>query len=385
MAEIALINLRKTYGHVLAIEDLSLQIQDGEFLVLLGPSGCGKTTTLRAIAGLEMLDRGRIIIGGRDVTQLPPGKRGIAMVFQSYAVFPHMSVYDNIVFGLRMRGMPADEQRRRAQEAAELLEIASLLDRYPAQLSGGQRQRVAVARAMVIRPDVLLMDEPLSNLDALLRLHMRAELKRLHRELRATTVYVTHDQVEALSLGDRIAVLKDGEIVQCDSPGRIYDTPANRFVGGFIGNPPMNFLSGELRTADSALAVIVAGVAVPLAADHPTSSTGASREVSAPGGTGLAGSLRPGPGRPSAGTVMLGIRPEYIEVVMSSVPDGIPAEVVVLEPAGPNQLLTARVGREAVKVTVATDLALLPAQRVWLRMSPSRIRLMDATTGRALV
>ena len=362
MAEIALINLRKTYGHVLAIKDLSLQIQDGEFLVLLGPSGCGKTTTLRAIAGLEMLDRGRIIIGGRDVTQLPPGKRGIAMVFQSYAVFPHMSVYDNIVFGLRMRGMPADEQRRRAQEAAELLEIASLLDRYPAQLSGGQRQRVAVARAMVIRPDVLLMDEPLSNLDALLRLHMRAELKRLHRELRATTVYVTHDQVEALSLGDRIAVLKDGEIVQCDSPGRIYDTPANRFVGGFIGNPPMNFLSGELRTADSAPAVIVAGVAVP-----------------------LAGSLRPGPGRPSAATVMLGIRPEYIEVVMSSVPDGIPAEVVVLEPAGPNQLLTARVGREAVKVTVATDLAILPAQRVWLRMSPSRIRLMDATTGRALV
>jgi len=384
MAEIALINLRKSYGRVLAIKDLSLQIQDGEFLVLLGPSGCGKTTTLRAIAGLEILDRGRIMIGGRDVTQLPPGKRGIAMVFQSYAVFPHMSVYDNIVFGLRMRGMPADEQRRRAQEAADLLEIASLLDRYPAQLSGGQRQRVAVARAMVTRPDVLLMDEPLSNLDALLRLHMRAELKRLHRELRATTVYVTHDQVEALSLGDRIAVLKDGEIVQCDSPGRIYDTPANRFVGGFIGNPPMNFLSGELRTADTAPAVIVAGVAVPLAPDHPTSSTGASREVSAPGGTGLAGSLRPASGRPSAGTVMLGIRPEYIEVSMSSVPDGIPAEVVVLEPAGPNQLLTARVGREMLKVTVATDLALQPTQRVWLRMNPARIRLMDTTTGRAL-
>ena len=384
MAEIALINLRKSYGRVLAIKDLSLQIQDGEFLVLLGPSGCGKTTTLRAIAGLEILDRGRIMIGGRDVTQLPPGKRGIAMVFQSYAVFPHMSVYDNIVFGLRMRGMPVDEQRRRAQEAADLLEIASLLDRYPAQLSGGQRQRVAVARAMVTRPDVLLMDEPLSNLDALLRLHMRAELKRLHRELRATTVYVTHDQVEALSLGDRIAVLKDGEIVQCDSPGRIYDTPANRFVGGFIGNPPMNFLSGELRTADTAPAVIVAGVAVPLVPEHPTSSTGASREVSAPGGTGLAGSLRPASGRPSAGTVMLGIRPEYIEVSMSSVPDGIPAEVIVLEPAGPNQLLTARVGREMLKVTVATDLALQPTQRVWLRMNPARIRLMDTTTGRAL-
>jgi len=264
MAEIALINLRKTYGRVVAVKDVSLDIQDGEFLVLLGPSGCGKTTTLRAIAGLETLDRGRILIGGRDVTQLPPGKRGIAMVFQSYAVFPHMRVYDNIVFGLRMRGMPADEQRRRGEEAAGLLELTDLLDRYPAQLSGGQRQRVAVARAMVMRPDVLLMDEPLSNLDALLRLHMRAELKRLHRELRATTVYVTHDQVEALSLGDRITVMKDGEVVQCDTPARIYDAPATRFVGGFIGNPPMNFVGGRVRAADGGSAVEIGGVAVPV-------------------------------------------------------------------------------------------------------------------------
>lgn len=264
MAEIALINLRKTYGRVVAVKDVSLDIQDGEFLVLLGPSGCGKTTTLRAIAGLETLDRGRILIGGRDVTQLPPGKRGIAMVFQSYAVFPHMRVYDNIVFGLRMRGMPADEQRRRGEEAAGLLELTDLLDRYPAQLSGGQRQRVAVARAMVMRPDVLLMDEPLSNLDALLRLHMRAELKRLHRELRATTVYVTHDQVEALSLGDRITVMKDGEVVQCDTPARIYDAPATRFVGGFIGNPPMNFVGGRVRAADGGSAVEIGGVAVPM-------------------------------------------------------------------------------------------------------------------------
>jgi len=194
MAEITLQHLRKTYGKVVAIKDLSLDIKDGEFLVLLGPSGCGKTTTLRALAGLEMLDRGRVIIGGHDVTALPPGKRGIAMVFQSYAVFPHMRVYDNIVFGLRMRGVSPGEQRKRAEEGAELLQIASLFDRYPAQLSGGQRQRVAVARAIVMQPDVLLMDEPLSNLDALLRLHMRAELKRIHREVRSTTVYVTHDQ-----------------------------------------------------------------------------------------------------------------------------------------------------------------------------------------------
>jgi len=243
MAEIELRSLRKTYGRVVAINDLSVHIPDGEFLVLLGPSGCGKTTTLRALAGLETLDRGRILIGGRDVTLLAPGKRGIAMVFQSYAVFPHMRVFDNIVFGLRMRGVPPGDQRTRAHEVADLLQIRNLLDRYPAQLSGGQRQRVAVARAIVMRPDVLLMDEPLSNLDALLRLHMRAELKRLHRELRATTVYVTHDQVEALSLGDRIAVMKEGEIIQCATPSVIYDTPANRFVGSFIGSPPMNFLS----------------------------------------------------------------------------------------------------------------------------------------------
>ncbi|HTE02784.1 MAG TPA: ABC transporter ATP-binding protein [bacterium] len=356
MAEIALINLRKTYGRVVAVKDVSLDIQDGEFLVLLGPSGCGKTTTLRAIAGLETLDRGRILIGGRDVTQLPPGKRGIAMVFQSYAVFPHMRVYDNIVFGLRMRGMPADEQRRRGEEAAGLLELTDLLDRYPAQLSGGQRQRVAVARAMVMRPDVLLMDEPLSNLDALLRLHMRAELKRLHRELRATTVYVTHDQVEALSLGDRITVMKDGQVVQCDTPARIYDAPATRFVGGFIGNPPMNFVGGRVRAADGGSAVEIGGVAVPV----------------------------PLPSGAIGGDVVVGIRPEHIEVAASALPGAVPAEVVVLEPAGPNQLLTARVGREPLKVTVASDLALRPGQRVWLKVNPARIRLMDAVTGRAL-
>src|SRR6058998_3404991 len=209
MAEIALINLRKTYGRVVAVKDVSLDIQDGEFLVLLGPSGCSKTTTLRAIAGLETLDRGRILIGGRDVTQLPPGKRGIAMVFQSYAVFPHMKVYDNIAFGLRMRNKPKAEVERRVKEGAALLQLEPFLDRYPAQLSGGQRQRVAVARAIVTDAPVLLMDEPLSNLDALLRLHARAELKRLHGEVKRTTVYVTHDQIEAMSMGDRIAVMRE--------------------------------------------------------------------------------------------------------------------------------------------------------------------------------
>jgi multiple sugar transport system ATP-binding protein len=358
MADIALIGLRKTFGRVVAIRDLSLQVRDGEFLVLLGPSGCGKTTTLRAIAGLETLDRGRVVIGGRDVTRLPPGRRGIAMVFQSYAVFPHMTVYDNIVFGLRMRRLPEAEQRRRAREAAELLEIADLLDRFPAQLSGGQRQRVAVARAIVMRPDVLLMDEPLSNLDALLRLHMRAELKRLHRELGATTVYVTHDQVEALSLGDRIAVMRDGQVVQCDTPARIYDAPATRFVGEFIGTPPMNFLPGELTVDDGGPAVQVAGVRIAL----PPAAAGP----------------------PRGGPVAVGIRPEHLEVLAAPAPDALTAEVVVVEPVGPTQLVTARVGRHTVKVTVSADATLAAGQRLWLRPVPSRIRLMDAVTGHAL-
>ena len=359
MAEIELRSLRKTYGKVVAINDLSVHIPDGEFLVLLGPSGCGKTTTLRALAGLETLDRGRILIGGRDVTLLPPGKRGIAMVFQSYAVFPHMRVFDNIVFGLRMRGVAPEDQRRRAGEVAELLQIQNLLDRYPAQLSGGQRQRVAVARAIVMRPDVLLMDEPLSNLDALLRLHMRAELKRLHREVRATTVYVTHDQVEALSLGDRIAVMKDGEIIQCATPAVIYDTPANRFVGSFIGSPPMNFLTGTVSGADGSLRVEVAGTVLPL----------------------------PPRAQPAGGAqaqVTIGIRPEHIAVEFSAVPAAVPAQVSVLEPIGSHQLLTVQVGSDIVKVTVPPEFAAEPGRAVWLRFDPARVRLMDPATGQAI-
>jgi len=361
MAEITLQHLRKTYGKVVAIKDLSLDIKDGEFLVLLGPSGCGKTTTLRALAGLEMLDRGRVIIGGHDVTALPPGKRGIAMVFQSYAVFPHMRVYDNIVFGLRMRGVSPGEQRKRAEEGAELLQIASLFDRYPAQLSGGQRQRVAVARAIVMQPDVLLMDEPLSNLDALLRLHMRAELKRIHREVRSTTVYVTHDQVEALSLGDRIAVMLEGEIVQCDTPARIYNAPANRFVGSFIGSPPMNFLSGTLRTVDGRLTIERDGARIPLPP---------ARKVTA---------------APVDGTVLVGIRPEHIEVTAAPAPEAIAGRVVVLEPIGAQQLLTVRVGGDTVKVTTSPEFQADAGEQIWLRFNPDRIRLMDAHTGAALL
>src|SRR5438477_3584541 len=250
MAEILIERISKTYSHAKtpAVDDISLTIRDREFMVLLGPSGCGKTTLLRMVAGLEYPDAGRVVIGDPDVTDLPPRKRHIAMVFQSYAVFPHMTVLDNIGFGLRMQHRPAAEIKTRVEKAAGLLQLEPYLGRYPAQLSGGQRQRVAVARAIVMEPAVLLMDEPLSNLDALLRLQFRAELKKLVSEVKTTTVYVTHDQLEALSLGDRIAVMREGQIVQVAEPMQVYDHPATEFVGSFIGSPPMNFLKGTARS-----------------------------------------------------------------------------------------------------------------------------------------
>ena len=246
MADVRFERIRKTFGKVVAVDDVDLEIADGEFVVLLGPSGCGKTTLLRCLAGLEKVDSGRVWIGGRDATNLQPRRRRIAMVFQSYAVFPHMKVYDNVAFGLKMQRESKASIAERVDSAASLLHIEELLDRYPSQLSGGQRQRVAVARAIATRADVLLMDEPLSNLDALLRMEMRAELKALLQKLDATTIYVTHDQVEALSMGDRIAVMNAGHIVQVDSPLAVYDRPADAFVGGFIGTPPMNFVAAEV-------------------------------------------------------------------------------------------------------------------------------------------
>src|ERR671914_1467394 len=257
MAEIRLEQVTKLFKQVQAVDAVDLTIADGEFMVLLGPSGCGKTTLLRTIAGLETIDSGRISIGERNVTDLPPRHRQIAMVFQSYAVFPHMTVFENIAFGLRMAKVPRDELNRRVNEAADLLHIGDLVKRYPAQTSGGQRQRIAVARAIAMQSQVLLMDEPLSNLDALLRLEMRAELKRLLKEIGSTTIYVTHDQVEALSMGDRIAVMRSGKLVQVGDPLNIYDAPVDQFVGGFIGNPPMNFLQTRVeRRNGSAVAVL---------------------------------------------------------------------------------------------------------------------------------
>ena len=247
MARVLLENVFKRFDDVVAVKDVSLEIKDKEFLVLVGPSGCGKTTTLRMIAGLEEVSDGKIYIGEELVNDTPPKDRNIAMVFQNYALYPHMNVYDNLAFGLKIRGMRKKEIQQRVDEAATVLGISELLYRLPKQLSGGQRQRVAVGRAIVRKPLVFLMDEPLSNLDAKLRVQMRAELKRIHSQLKTTVIYVTHDQVEAMTLGERIAVMLNGEVQQVDKPIKIYGNPGNRFVAGFIGSPPMNFVKGTLN------------------------------------------------------------------------------------------------------------------------------------------
>jgi multiple sugar transport system ATP-binding protein len=358
MADIRFEGVRKTFGKVVAVDGVDLTVPDGEFVVLLGPSGCGKTTLLRCLAGLEKVDAGRVHIGGRNATDLPPRRRRIAMVFQSYAVFPHMKVFDNIAFGLRMQRMRKPLVAERVQSAAELLHIEELLDRYPAELSGGQRQRVAVARAIATPSDVLLMDEPLSNLDALLRMEMRAELKALLKRLEATTIYVTHDQVEALSMGDRIAVMKAGRIVQIDTPLGVYDNPADTYVGGFIGTPPMNFLEAEVSADGGRPVVRVSGGSFPLPPDGADSLVGRQ--------------------------LVLGIRAESIGVERERADDLIRATVVVVEPLGSHNLLTVQSGNDTLKVSARADLFAAPDSDVWLRLVPERIRWMDRETGDAI-
>ncbi|MBF8438192.1 sn-glycerol-3-phosphate ABC transporter ATP-binding protein UgpC [Halanaerobiaceae bacterium Z-7014] len=253
MANVTLKNVTKQFDDVVAVNEANLEIRDKEFLVLVGPSGCGKSTTLRMVAGLEEITSGEVEIGDKVVNDVPPKDRDIAMVFQNYALYPHMNVYDNMAFGLKLRKFPKKEIRQRVEEAAEILGIENLLERKPKQLSGGQRQRVALGRAIVREPKVFLMDEPLSNLDAKLRVQMRAELSKLHDRLQTTVIYVTHDQTEAMTMGDRIVVLKDGFIQQVDDPLTLYNEPVNMFVAGFIGSPAMNFLNCELKEEGSGL------------------------------------------------------------------------------------------------------------------------------------
>jgi multiple sugar transport system ATP-binding protein len=344
MADIQIDQVRKEFGPAVALETISLHVADGEFLALLGPSGCGKTTLLRIVAGLETQTSGRVLIGGRDVSALPPRKRGLAMVFQNYAVFPHMKVRDNVAFGLTMAGADAARIARQVERTAALLHIEPYLDRYPAQLSGGQRQRVAVARALAVEPSVLLMDEPLSNLDALLRLEMRAELKAVLQNAGTTTIYVTHDQTEAMGLANRIAVLHAGRIAQIGAPDTVYRRPATRFVGGFVGSPPMNFL----RLATSAGHVRLGSLTLrsPIA----------------------------------AGDIVLGIRAED----MDEAKDGLAFTVRVAEPLGVHTLLTGTAEGQLLRVTAAPDARPPPGQILHLRPRPDRITWLDSETGHAL-
>lgn len=356
MAEIRIEGLWKYFGKgkVVALKDINLTIHDREFMVLLGPSGCGKTTLLRCLAGLEYPERGRIVFDGRDVTDDPPRKRQIAMVFQSYAVFPHLTVFENIAFGLRMQKRPNDEVKRRVDHAAALMRIEKFLERYPVQLSGGQRQRVAVARGLVMEPAVLLMDEPLSNLDALLRLQARAELKRLLLEVKTTTAYVTHDQVEALSMGDRIAVMENGEIVQVDAPAQVYDTPSSWFVGGFIGTPPMNFVRSTVQRQNGTSVVAVGDQT--LHADLPAQFA---------------------PGQ----QLLMGIRAENIETSTQPSPEAVPARVLVVEPLGSHLLLTVQVGGADIKVQTRVDFPAEPDQTIYLKLERSKVRWFDPESG----
>jgi multiple sugar transport system ATP-binding protein len=347
-------NVRKVFGTVEALKSVSLEVRDQEFTVLLGPSGCGKTTLLRIIAGLETETSGDVFIGDRRVNGLPARRREIAMVFQNYAVFPHMTVFENIAFGLRMKKMADHEIRLIVERAAEMMHIEQLLERYSGQLSGGQRQRVAVSRALAVEPQVLLMDEPLSNLDALLRLEMRAELKGLLQESRTTTIYVTHDQVEAMSLADRIAVMWNGEIVQYDAPIKVYQEPETTFVGGFIGSPPMNFLDLRVERRNGAVA-------------------------------GRLGDARIAMPATKSDRLRLGVRPEDLEVLSAAAgPGGFSSEVIVVEPLGPHLQLTARVGGQMIRVTAPSDLDVRPGSTVTLRPNPARLRWFDPDSGRAL-
>ncbi|MBI4391551.1 MAG: sn-glycerol-3-phosphate ABC transporter ATP-binding protein UgpC, partial [candidate division NC10 bacterium] len=334
MATVVLENLTKRFDEVVAVQSVNLEIQDQEFVVLVGPSGCGKSTALRMIAGLEEITDGKIYIGGRLVNDVPPKDRDIAMVFQNYALYPHMSVYDNMAFGLKLRKFPREEITQRVRDAAEILGIQELLQRKPKALSGGQRQRVAVGRAIVRKPQVFLFDEPLSNLDAKLRVQMRVELKKLHQRLQATILYVTHDQVEAMTMGDRIVVMRDGRIHQVGPPLQVYEHPVNRFVAGFIGSPAMNFIPTTVQAADGRLTLVADGFRVPVPAAQ-------------------AAALQPYAGR----KVIFGIRPE--DVLAASGTDGrqtFEAVVDVVEPLGAEILLDMRAGTDTLTARVEPQL-----------------------------
>lgn len=354
MASISLRNLVKKYGAVTVIPDLNLEIEDEEFIVLVGPSGCGKSTLLRVLAGLEAIDGGDLMIGDRRVNDVPAAKRDIAMVFQDYALYPHMTVRQNMAFALEMRDLPASEINAKIDAAAKLLDIHPYLDRRPKALSGGQRQRVAMGRAIVRDPQVFLFDEPLSNLDAKLRGQVRAEIKTLSRQLRTTMVFVTHDQIEAMTMADRIVVMKSGVIQQVGTPEEVYEAPVNLFVASFIGSPSMNFLPVTLEGEQLRLA---GGDSLPL-------DSGLSTGVSGP-------------------DLILGVRPEHFEVVPEG--QGIPAEIMLVEPLGSDTLIHVRAAQQDLIARVSPDLRPVAGGSVFLRPIAGKAHLFDSATEMRLI
>ncbi len=353
MASVAIRDVRKAFGSTHVIHGVNISINDGEFVVLVGPSGCGKSTLLRMIAGLENISGGEIRIGDRVVNHVPPKERDIAMVFQNYALYPHMTVADNMAFSLKLRGAPKSEIESRVNRAAEILGLIPLLARYPRQLSGGQRQRVAMGRAIVRDPQVFLFDEPLSNLDAKLRVQMRTEIKELHQRLKTTTVYVTHDQIEAMTMADKIVVMHDGIVEQIGAPLALYDKPDNLFVAGFIGSPAMNTLKGTLRVNGKA-------------------------EFAGPGGIKLP--VATAPSNADNRPVVYGIRPEHFVIA----DDGAETEIQVVEPTGSEIQVVAKMGGEDIIAVFRERHQFKPGEKIRLKPDPKLVHLFDAGTGKRL-
>jgi multiple sugar transport system ATP-binding protein len=363
MARILLKNLTKRFGSVVAVNNLSLEVKDKEFLVLLGPSGCGKTTVLRCIAGLETQDEGEIYVGEILVNDLPPKERDVAMVFQSYALYPHMTVYENIAFPLKVKAVGDSEIDQRVKRVAELLKITHLLDRKPKQLSGGEAQRVALGRALIREPKAFLMDEPLSNLDAKLRIYMRAELKRLQKDLGITTIYVTHDQVEAMTMADRVALLNQGILQQVGSPEELYQHPSNLFTASFIGSPPMNFIDCYL-TKEAEKIYLDAGIFKFPLEDYPV-------EILKDRNIGE--------------EFVLGIRPEDITIERKEKKDAIQGEVFTLEPLGAEVIVDIKIDETIFKVKEKATFRAKVGEKLWLTLRKNKICIFDKKTGTTLV
>ncbi len=358
MASLTIQNVHKRYGATHILKGIDLSIADGEFLILVGPSGCGKSTLLSMIAGLDEISEGQIRIGDRVVNDVSPKDRDIAMVFQSYALYPSMTVRENIEFAMKMKKVPAPERAATVDRVAKMLQMDALLDRRPAQLSGGQRQRVAMGRALARNPAIFLFDEPLSNLDAKLRVEMRAEIKSLHQRLKNTIVYVTHDQVEAMTLGDRIAVMKDGLVQQFGTPAEIYERPANVYVAGFIGSPTMNFMAARLEAGSKGASLLFDGCTVPV----PIGSDGPRADAV---------------GAMAGRSVIAGIRPEHFVPVASNAPGAVPITVELLEPTGADTYAVARIGSKAVTLRFAPKQAPRVGDTAWVGIDPAAVNLFD--------